>query len=174
MDCRTFNDCITEYEARRLSKKQEEEFLLHKDYCEECRLVFDLVFCEEVFEIDDYEMCFDNTVYSAVMDSINDIEHEGYNFKLYNILNIVFGVIVACVLFYVVSGFSHGHNSILSGGFNGISNVSKTFCSHIGIASNNIQHIYIKNILNIIIGCLAIGFIMTVIDYIIIKIRNKN
>ncbi len=150
MDCEKFNEYITEYEARRLTRKQELEFLQHKDVCEECNLVFNLVFNDtKVNDISymyaqntDGDLLIEETNYSdsiccSIMEKIQNIEQNSYNFKFYNMMSIVFGVITFSVLFTIMflkkDDFYFMTNNIVNGTKNtvhsmniGINNVSNT------------------------------------------------
>lgn len=97
MDCKEFNDYLTEYEARKLSKSKEAEFLEHKNTCSECSEIFDLVINHDnlynfdELSVEDHNV--NNIVRESVMDKISHMEYTGYNFKKYNILNVTFGSI---------------------------------------------------------------------------------
>lgn len=97
MDCKEFNDYLPEYEARKLSKNKEIEFLEHKNSCNECREIFDLVINHDnAYNFDEFNMADSNCtiIREVVMDKISNMEYKGYNFKKYNIINITFGSII--------------------------------------------------------------------------------
>ncbi len=115
MDCEKFNEYLTEYEAKRLTRKQELEFLQHKDVCEECNVVFNLVFNDSQIQNISYNAVqstdgsimvdvynYENSMCCTIMDKIQNIERNSYNFKFYNIMHIVFGVITFGLIFTVM------------------------------------------------------------------------
>ncbi len=188
MDCDKFNDFITEYEARRLTKKQELEFLHHKDVCEECNVVFNLVFNDSQIDeinfmsvnnvecgvlVKDYEYSnnSNNSICSSVMEKIQNIEQNSYNFKFYNIMNIVFGVIVFGLIFILMfinkDEFYFMTNNFTSGTQNTVDTMSLGLWHVSNSAVNSVEqcalYLYV-----ILIVCISVGYL-----YKFIKSINK-
>lgn len=121
MDCIEFNDLLSEYETNRLSLKQEQEFLQHKDNCPDCNSLYNLVFNQDLDSSKvkyNFQEVYDTDLTVSVMDKIQDIECKGYNFKMNNILNIVFFVIfsifaIFIMLNYETSAFTQSSFSFL-------------------------------------------------------------
>ncbi len=162
MDCKLFNEYITEIEAKKLTKKQIEDFLNHKDVCPDCGEVYDLLFgIEDNFELDEINSFHEGTISNTIMDKIQVLEHKGYNFKLYNSLNLFFGGLVALIVLALVFGETLqivSHNLELN-------QVSKNVCLNIEMASTNIVDVYSQSIVYIVITFFLLCFIVTVYDY---------
>lgn len=176
MDCKTFNENITEYEAGRLSKKHENEFLEHKNSCCDCNEVYDLIFCDEIIAFDEVEtidLCTDN-VCSSVMDKIQFIEKKGYNFKLYNTLYIVFGVIVSFLLLWLMTEAGRVFLQVFELSWKSTKNVLNDVNSGFGFATDNLAYAYVHSIIYIVIVFLIIAFIVTIFDNIKLKIKTKK
>ncbi len=176
MDCNGFNDCITEYEAKRLTKKQETEFLQHKNCCEECGQVFDLVFGCDFSDIEEYNLNYDDGISISVMDKIQDIECNSYNIKLENILHIVFAGLLVTLGLFVLFTFEKGLH-LFNNRLSKISTFSDNLCNGVDSASQNFVNIYIHSVIYIFAFVLIVSFVVTIIESVNQKIhegKKKN
>ncbi len=174
MDCLEFNDNITEYEARRLTKKQEDEFLEHKNNCEECRLVFEMLFGTDIEGIESTNYSIDDDVCVTVMDKIKTIEKNTGNIKLQNILHIVFGLVTVSTAIFIIVSLENSLRSIQQNNWNSIDNFSDSLCNAIGLASHSLTSMYLHSIIYIVIAAVFIGLITTVYDAYKTRTYNKK
>ncbi len=174
MDCLEFNECITEYEAKRLTKKQEQEFLEHKNSCEECKQVFELVFGNEYDNIEEINFLYDDNICLSVMDKIQDIEVNGYNIRLHNLLHLFFGAIFVSFVLFVLVVLEHGLNTLLGSYWNGLNSISDRICSGLSMASHNLASAYLHGVMYIVVIFVTIAFIGTIYDSIKRKLNEKK
>ncbi len=180
MDCEKFNEFITEYEARRLTRKQELEFLHHKDVCEECNMVFNLVFNDSQIQSVNYvlaqgsncELIVDDNDYCcSIMEKIQNIEQKSYNFKFYNILHIVFGVVIFGLIFITMflkkDDFYFITNNIFKGTTNTVVHMS-TGLSHVSNSAINSVEQCAVYLYVLLLLAVAITYLFS-----IFKIKNK-
>ncbi len=166
MDCEKFNEYITEYEARRLTRKQELEFLHHKDVCEECNLVFNLVFNDSQIHDISYMTApslnndtIVNEYCCSIMEKIQKIEQKSYNFKFYNMMNIVFGVIIFGLIFSLMFIKRDDFYFMTNNFFSGITHVSN---SAVNSVEQCAMYLYI------------VLFVVIAVTYLFSVFKNKN
>ncbi len=174
MDCTEFNEYITEYEAKRLTKKQEQEFLQHKNSCEDCREVYELVFGSDYENFDEVGFSYDDNICVSVMDKIQHIETNGYNIKLQNLLHLFFGVVIVSLVLFVLIVLEKGLNTILGKCWVGLNSAVDGLCNSMNIASHNLSSAYLHGVIYIIIIFLFITFITTIFDFLKVKLKNKQ
>ncbi len=188
MDCEKFNEYITEYEARRLTKKQELEFLHHKDVCEECNIVYNLVFNDsQIHEISymavgdtdggvlvsgsDFSDNYSNSFCGSIMEKIQNIEQNSYNFKFYNIMHIAFGVLMFGLFFIVMflnkQEFYLLTNSLFDGTRHTLDLVSLSISNVSNHAINSVEQCAIFLYVLVVVS-VAIGYL-----YSIFKTKSK-
>ncbi len=164
MDCIEFNEYITEYEARRLTKKQEAEFLQHKNSCPECKQIFELVFGFDSENLEFSDFSFDDNVCISVMDKIQTIEKNTLNIKLQNILHIFFGLLAVSTAIFALLSLESSFKSIQSRNWDNINNFSDSLCNAIGLASHSLTSMYIHSIIYIIFISLFVSFIVFILE----------
>lgn len=174
MDCKKFNDYLPEYEARKLSKTKEEEFLEHKNSCNECREIFDLVINNDnVYRFDELNMEGNNSisVRENVMDKISKMEYQGYNFKKHNILSITFGSIFIGLMMLAAIEFSKYPLFRLSDSLhNTIEKFSSTFVN----GSSLIGNAYVQHVWYLVLIFIISAFSLSVLEFRRIKsIKTK-
>ncbi len=188
MDCEKFNEYITEYEARRLTRKQELEFLHHKDVCDECNIVYNLVFNDIQIQdinyislnsangallVDEqiYNDNYSNSICSSIMEKIQNIEQNSYNFKFYNIMNIVFGVLVFGALFAIMlvnkAEFYFMTDSLSNGTKQTVDNMNSGLSNAYATAIQNMEEWAIYIYIGLMV-CVGISYL-----YSVIKTKNK-
>ncbi len=164
MDCKEFNEYITEYEARRLTKKQEDEFLQHKNSCPDCKQIFELVFGSDFESIDDCNFSFDDNVCISVMDKIQKIEKNGYNIRLQNFLHIFFGLLTVSTVIFIILGLENSLRSIQTSNWNSINHFSDSLCDAIGLASHSLTTMYLHSLIYIIYISIAVSFVIFLLE----------
>ncbi len=174
MDCTEFNEYITEYEAKRLTKKQELEFLQHKNSCSECKEVFELVFGSEYENIEEVRFSFDDNICVSVMDKIQNIETNGYNIKLQNLLHLFFGVVIISLVLFILIVLEKGLNTILGNCWTGLNTVSDSLCNTLDMASHSLASAYLHGVVYIVLIFIFITFITSIYDYFKLKLMNKK
>ncbi len=158
MDCAEFNELITKYETNRLSAKQEMEFLAHKECCSECESVFNLIFEEDNFY--DFEFSLEDNANGAlavcVMDKIQTIESRGYNFKINNILNILFFSIITMIATFMIFKVESSHLATASNGI---------LLDTLGVFENGV--ISFRNIVRSIMSWYCDAFIYVIVLFLV-------
>ncbi len=119
MDCYKFNELLIDFEAKKLPESLEEEFIQHKNNCSCCNSVYQLIF--EVEDINNYEYetyVNDEYITAKVMEKIQNIDIDGYNFKFKNSIHIFFGGILMWFIYKVfinTGGFVIGAINLILG-----------------------------------------------------------
>lgn len=166
MDCKEFNDYLTEYEARKLSKSKEAEFLEHKNTCSECSEIFDLVINHDDLcnfdELTVEENNVNNIVREIVMDKISNMEYTGYNFKKSNILNVTFGsIFIGLMAVVAIESNKNLFLQISNSLQNGMEKLAFVFENGSVLLSNA----YVKNVWYLVLIFIVSAFSISVFEY---------
>lgn len=174
MECKEFNERITEYETKMLSKKQEKEFLRHKDSCKDCGEVYNIIFSDlskeeslhDILNFDEYDeilndnccdLCFN------VMDKIKDMDSLHYNFKVYNALNIFFGLIAFLVVILGITEVGENFFRFISSDY-ATTAISSSNGGIFGSSLFNLPDVYVSCIVYLAGLVILSAFILTIVD----------